>query len=323
MKKLLTLLLLFLSLLTLALSEEDAPSVINLVKDPNAEYQFQRGAPLLEIVFPRVFSSDCAIIRYGDEVIMIDASTKNAKMRARIKTACEAMGVDHIDIAYNSHPHDDHIDGFQYVWEYAPFDQFIITFPEDFNSRMEEAVAFMREKNVPILSMGDGDVITLGGGAVKMTIIQQRKESWPVNDQSAMLMIEYGERRILFAGDNENRSQAYQLENPPAVGLKADIFKYPHHGQVKLNNNWIKAIDPELVFMNGASSAVKGGEKYCKQRKLDYLIGFNGLTRMRTDGKIWVVDYLEEPGADRKLPFTPARDNEYGDEEGLLIVTEE
>lgn len=308
-KRFFALILLLLLLLPLLPAAAQDSTVINLVKNPNADYSFEEGVPLLEIVFPRVFSSDCAIIRFEGQVMMIDASTKNQRMRNRIYTACDTIGVDHIDIAYNSHPHDDHIDGFQYVNEYAPISKFLITFPEDFNARMKEAIKYMKANDIPIESVGNGDVITLGENAeVTMTIIQERRSGWPVNDQSAMLMIQYGERRFLFAGDNENRSQKFYVENPPEVGLKADIFKYPHHGQVRLNNNYLKAIDPELIFLNGASKAVQGGVDYCKQKKVPYLIGYNGLTRMRTDGKIWVVDYLQEKNADRVLPYTPARD---------------
>lgn len=48
---------------------------------------------------------------------------------------------------------------------------------------------------------------------------------------TSWLMVQYGDRRMLFAGDNENRSQQYFAANPPEIGLNADIFKYPHHGR--------------------------------------------------------------------------------------------
>lgn len=161
-KRLFAPILMLLLLLPLLSAAAQDSAVINLVKNPNADYAFEEGVPLLEIVFPRVFSSDCTIIRFGDQVMMVDASTKNTRMRNRIYTACDTIGVDHIDIAYNSHPHDDHIDGFQYVHEYAPISKFLITFPEDFNARMKEAIKFMKANDIPIESVGNGDVITLG-----------------------------------------------------------------------------------------------------------------------------------------------------------------
>ena len=159
-KLLLILLMMAMLLPTFAMAE--TPVIVNLVENPDAEYHFEDGAKILEIVFPRVYSSDCILLRYDGMVMMIDASTKNATMRNRIYTACDTLGIDHIDIAYNSHPHDDHIDGFQFVNEYAPISKFLITFPEDFNARMKSAVKFMKANNIPIEQIGNGDTFTLG-----------------------------------------------------------------------------------------------------------------------------------------------------------------
>ncbi len=304
MKKLLAMLMLLTLLFSTAAAEG---CIVNLIDDPYAPFEFAEGAEILEFVFPRVYSSDCIIIRYGDEVMMVDASTRNEKMRNRIFTACDSIGVDHIDIAYNSHPHDDHIDGFEFVYEYAPFDKFVITFPDDFDPRMRSAIKFMNANSIPVESVGDGDVLSLGDGAVTMTVIQRPYEKWGVNDQSAMLMIQYGDRRILLAGDNENRAQQWFAANEPAVGLKADIFKYPHHGQVKLRDDFFELIDPELVFMNGAADVMDSGKKYCKKKGVPTVLGYQGLTRMRTDGTIWVIDLVKEIGADRECPYTPER----------------
>ena len=173
---------------------------------------------------------------------------------------------------------------------------------------MKSAVKFMKANNIPIEQIGNGDTFTLGeDGGVKMTVIQYHKSSWGVNDQSAMLMVQYGDRRMLFAGDNENRSQQYFAANPPEIGLNADILKYPHHGQVRLRDDFLEAINPQLIFINGAANVIKGSVNYCDKKHISYLLGYKGLTRMRTDGKIWVIDYLKEKNADRDLPYTPER----------------
>ena len=302
MKRLIALLLLLCLLPLTALGEEAPQTVYDRTGNLTEEYVFPEGTPVLEIVFPRVYSSDCAIVRFGDEVMMIDASTKNAKMKARIQTAVASMGVDHIDVAYNSHPHDDHIDGFQFVDAYAPIGKLLIAFPEDFDARMKEAVQYMNDNDIPIEHVQDGDVLTMGeNGEVVMTVIQRNDTGkWKPNDCSAMLLIRYGERTILFSGDVENRAQLSYSENPPACGIKADILKYPHHGQVKLYDPFLEAIDPEVAFMNGASGVMDGAEKYLDKHGVPYLIGYQGLTRMRTDGTIWVVDYLHETETDRE-----------------------
>ena len=288
---------------------EEQPVIINLVEDASQDYRFKEGAPLLEIVFPRVISSDCAILRFEDQVMMIDSSTRSEKMNNRIQTACQTIGVDHIDVAYNSHPHNDHIDGFPDINEQMPIGKLITTFPSNFDFHIKQVTDYMNEHAIPVERVYDGDVMTLGeSDAVTLTVIQELRESWPLNDQSAMLMVQYGDRRILFAGDNENRSQKYYVENPPACGLNADILKYPHHGQVRLNNDFLALISPSLAFLDGAADTVKDGVKYCQKHEIAHLLSYKCLTRLRTDGSIWVIDYLKEENADRELPYTPARE---------------
>ena len=298
MKRLICLLLaLLLPLISLA-----EGAVYNRTGNLTEEFVFPEGTPVLEIVFPRVYSSDCAILRFGGETMMIDASTKNTTMRGRIQTAMAAMGVDHIDTAYNSHPHDDHIDGFQFVHEYAPIGQLLIAFPENYDPRMKEAVKFCTANGIPIVHVQDGDVLTMGeNGEVTLTVIQRwGTKSWDTNDQSAMLLVRYGERTILFAGDVENRAQTDYGTNPPPCGLKADVLKMPHHGQQPLQDAFLAQVQPELVFMNGAADVMNGGKKYLNKNGVPFILGYQGLTRMRTDGAIWVIDYLHEENTDRQ-----------------------
>ena len=299
MKRILCILLALLTLLpVLALAEG---VVYNRTGNLTEEFVFPEGTAVLEIVFPRVYSSDCAILRFGDEVIMIDASTKNKTMQGRIRTAMAAMGVDHIDVAYNSHPHDDHIDGFQFVHEYAPIGQMVIAFPEDYDARMKEAVKYCREHDIPIVQVQDGDVMTMGeNGEVTLRVIQRwGTKAWDTNDQSALLLVTYGERTILLAGDVENRAQRDYGENPPEGGLQADILTMPHHGQQPLQDVFLAQVQPEIVFMNGAADVMNGGKNYLNKNGVPFILGYQGLTRMRTDGAIWVIDYLHEDNTDR------------------------
>lgn len=298
MKKWICLLLMVCLLPLTAMAESH---VIDRTGNLKEEYVFDGDAKLLEIIFPRVYSSDCAIIRFGDEVIMIDASTEHPVMRERIHSAMDSVGVDHVDVAFNSHPHDDHIDGFAHVNEYAPIGKLVLAFPEDHNKNMRNAVEYAVTHDIPIEHVMNGDVLTMGEqGEVTLHVIQHVGKNWKENDCSAMLMIEYGKRRILFMGDVENRAQVYYAENPPACGLNADIFKYPHHGQVALKDPFLKLVAPELAFMNGAADVMDDGKSYMKKKKIPFLLGYKGLTRMRTDGEIWVVDYVRELRPDKQ-----------------------
>jgi len=299
MKRLLSLLIAL--LLPLCALAEGEPVIIDRTGNLTEEYKFPEDTPILEIVFPRVYSSDCAIVRFGYDTMMIDASTATDEMQSRVRSALRSMGVDYIDIAFNSHPHDDHINGFIPVAEYYPIGRLVLAFEEDANAEMKKVVEYYNAHDIPIEHVEDGEVFYMGSEEEVTIRVLQRNDSgtWEPNNRSAMLHIQFGDRSILFSGDVENHAQRSFGENPPAEGLKADILKYPHHGQVKLHDPFFDAIDPELVFMNGANQVMEGAKNYLKKRKVPYLIGYEGLTRLRTDGKVWVVDYMHEDYTDR------------------------
>lgn len=297
MKRLICLLLALLPLCALA----QEPVIIDRTGNLTEEYRFPEGTPVLEIVFPRVYSSDCAIVRFGYDVMMIDASTATGEMQERVRSALYSMGVDYIDIAFNSHPHPDHINGFIPVSEAFPIGRLLLTFEEDYNDPMRRVVSAFTAKGIPIEHVADGDVFTLGPEEDVTVRVLQRNDSgtWEANNRSAMLHIQFGERSILFAADVENHAQRSFGENPPAEGIRADILKYPHHGQVKLHDPFMDAIAPSFAILNGANEVMTGGKNYLARRKVPYIINYQGLLRLRTDGQVWVVDYLHEVYTDR------------------------
>ena len=297
MKRLICLLLALLPLCALA----QEPVIIDRTGNLTEEYRFPEGTPVLEIVFPRVYSSDCAIVRFGYDVMMIDASTATGEMQERVRSALYSMGVSYIDIAFNSHPHPDHINGFIPVAEYFPIGRLLLTFEEDYNDSMRRVVRAFNEKEIPIEHVGDGDVFYLGPEEDVTVRVLQRNDNglWGGNNRSAMLHIQFGERSILFAADVENHAQRSFGENPPAEGIRADILKYPHHGQVKLHDPFMDAIAPSFAILNGANEVMTGGKNYLARRKVPYIINYQGLLRLRTDGQVWVVDYLHEVYTDR------------------------
>ena len=224
MKRLFTLLLALL-LLTLSVSAEEpadgAPVIIDRTGNLTEEYRFPEGTPILEIVFPRVYSSDCAIVRYGYDVMMIDASTATDEMQDRIQSALHSMGVKYIDVAFNSHPHDDHINGFIPVAEKFPVGRLVLAFEEDFDENMIRVVDYYNAHDIPIEHVEDGDVFYMGPEEDVTIRVLQRNDSgtWEANNRSAMLHIQFGERSILFTGDVENHAQRSFGENPPEGDL--------------------------------------------------------------------------------------------------------
>jgi len=284
MKKLLALVLVLLLLPAYALGEGH---VVNLTVNPDQEWHFREGAPILEMFFPPVKGADACIVRMGDEVMMIDAAT--AGQRARVKAALEYAEIDRVDVAFNTHPHDDHIVGFQFVPETAEIGKLLITFPEDANFHMQETLKVMREKGIPVEHSKNGDMLTLGDA--KAEVIQMSTSWFSENNRSAMLMVKYGNRSILMAADVELDGQNELLKTRPD-DLKADILKYPHHGVAVAGWNFLKHVGAELTVITNSRYSVKNTRKDADLKKLPQVYTAQGMVRLRTDGEIWVVDQI-------------------------------
>ena len=67
------LLALLLALPTLAFGEG---RVINLIADPEAEYSLDPEAPLLEVIFPNIYSTDSCIISFFSETNSVSCSSR-------------------------------------------------------------------------------------------------------------------------------------------------------------------------------------------------------------------------------------------------------
>ena len=70
-----------------------------------------------------------------------------------------------------------------------------------------------------------------------------------MNDQSALTMVRYGERSMLFTADVEKPGQRALLADTDAAALRADILKYPHHGKQTLEDAFLSGGEPELVVI--------------------------------------------------------------------------
>jgi len=271
-----------------ALAQPAESHVINLIENPDAGYAFQEGVTLLEVYFPEIFGCDACILRFGEETMLIDAATVG--QAPIVMETMEKLGVDHLNIAFNTHPHDDHIMGFQSLPEDMPVDKFVIAFPEDENRQMRSTLKVIRQREIPIERVKNGSEMMLGD--VRMVVMQKDFTSYTVNNRSAALMVFYGDRRLLMAADIETHAQGSLNKKPPEFGLKADILKYPHHGVAKVGWKFLGNVQPELAIVTSKLVSIKETVADSEKRGLPLVSTVPGVVRLRTDGIIWVVDRI-------------------------------
>ena len=103
----------------------------------------------------------------------------------------------------------------------------------------------------------------------------------------------------LFAADLENDGQRKLLETVDPALLKADVLKYPHHGKMKLVENFYTAVSPSFVVVTN-NTAVGEAPYYlgCKHVPTAYSVSM--YVHLVTDGKHWLVERIENPEPLRK-----------------------
>ena len=72
-----------------------------------------------------------------------------------------------------------------------------------------------------------------------------RTEYTRLNDRSAQIMLTFGQRKILFSADLEQKGQNGLVEKVGAEMLKAEVLKYPHHGLQARTPEYRAAGSPE------------------------------------------------------------------------------
>ena len=258
---------------------------------------FSTDAALLKVFVAPLHSADCMLVVIGDHSMLVDSGTSQSV--PLIHEVLKEAGVDHVDIFFNSHPHSDHIGGFiTMVEEGFPFGEFLTVFPENYEgtaSRQKAAVRTAKAHDIPVAQIKSGEHIPFGDAEITVYRIPDEyiTDQTSMNDQSAMLMIRYGDSSILLTADVELPAQAALAE---LYDLKADICKYPHHGLGIMDDRFLQRTDPEYVFIPSGSIRSLFGQQMLREN------GYNrvsfatwGVISMQTDGTKWIVSQALNP----------------------------
>ena len=133
-------------------------------------------------------------------------------------------------------------------------------------------------------------------GDVILDILMKCDETCGMNDRSAVIRLQYGERTALFTGDIENEGQKSLLGTVSPELLKTDILKYPHHGKAKLMDQFYDAVNPSFVVVT--NNTATGDAPYylaCKHVPTAYAV--SAYVHPVTDGKHWLAERVTEPEA--------------------------
>lgn len=269
------------------------PAVVEAASDPVtfSQLRFKLDSKFLHIWFPSILNADEAILVYGDEVFMIDCGDKRASLAGA--KLLNKLGITRIDKLFNSHPHPDHLRGLPFTDEAAAVQQLLVCFPRDATSAMIEIMEYADANNIPVSDYADGDTFSMGDGEITLQFWCNNNPDLDMNNNSAVTLVRYNQRSILFAADIEQSGMNALLQRVSGTDLKADIIKYPHHGHPFLTDDFMAAVFPSVAVVTN-TSVDWTGIKYLRNLKIPIYFTCHNDTvlHLYTDGTTWVIERI-------------------------------
>lgn len=211
----------------------------------------------LRLSFIDVGQAHALLIQKGSTDILVDAGRHYSR---NLPAAMDTI-TDSVDLLFITHPHADHFGGAAGLLEAHQVDKIITngirrgppmdrSVPATWNT-FEEAAD---KANLELQSWeaGHGEQITehLSIEVLATGGDFDSRNSSQLNDDSLVLLIKYGDRRILLPGDIEVAGgrmlvDRYCPDGPSdCPALRADIMKVPHHGSSHFHPEFFKAVSP-------------------------------------------------------------------------------
>lgn len=140
-------------------------------------------------------------------------------------------GLNHVDYVLATHADADHMDGLNDVMRNFKVRAALVARRPAGDRESVEFAATADKKRIPLVLIGAGD--SLDFGAVRVAVLwppaSNNVQAQSSNNDSLVLQIEYGKRRILMLADIENKAES-TLSREAGETLPADVVKVAHHG---------------------------------------------------------------------------------------------
>ncbi|MFH1752841.1 MAG: MBL fold metallo-hydrolase [Candidatus Omnitrophota bacterium] len=201
----------------------------------------------IEIHFIDVDEGEATLVRTPTgNSILID--TGNLITGLRVVNYLRSNKIESIDALFLTHPHADHIGGTFFVMQMISVDHVFDNGQELSDSDMLRWYSKLARAHGNYTALNKGGIFTLDGVTFRALWPADGAASNKWNDNSLVLMLEFGEFRCLFTADISQGVEKGLLER--GVPLKADILKVGHHGYADATSKeFLKAVDPEIAVI--------------------------------------------------------------------------
>lgn len=192
------------------------------------------------------------IITPEKKVILIDAGL--AKAGLKVVQKLKEYNIDTIDLAVATHPHADHIGGMPKVLEAVKVKKFLDSGQSHPTATYAKLLDTVKEQIGSLTVARLGQDFELDSGIELKVLgpsepLLDRVSGSVENANSVIIMLTYGDFRMLFTGDSEDETEARLLEEK--VKLNAQVLKVAHHGsQYATTDEFLKKVSPEAAIIS-------------------------------------------------------------------------
>lgn len=211
------------------------------------------GGPRLTLHFLDVGQGDAAAIRTpAGHWILVDAGPAGEGADAGRRVVApflQRQGARSLTLAIVSHAHADHLGGLPFVMSRLPTGFVIEPAADVADPRYTRFLDRLLADGVPWHPARLGDRFELDG--LRASVLHP-KPGWvgwgeDVNEDSLVLLIEYGDFQALFAGDAGFPAEADMLGRLRQV----DLLKVGHHGsRGSTGDDWLAALHPKVAVIS-------------------------------------------------------------------------
>lgn len=163
-----------------------------------------------------------------------------------------------LDMIIVSHDHADHWGGLPYLVNKYPIQQIILAQPPRLSTELAGALNNAKQKGIIINNIRAPAVIKLSDNS-RLTILWPTSEQLiryqdNINNQSLVILWQYGQNKFLWTGDLEAVAENELLAQQP-TGRPIDILKIAHHGSLTATSlAWLNYWQPKMAVISLSST---------------------------------------------------------------------
>ncbi|MDX6446757.1 MAG: competence protein ComEC [Blastocatellia bacterium] len=204
-----------------------------------------------------------------------------------------SRGLDRVDYILATHADADHIDGLNDVARNFKVRGAIVARTPADDAEYARFAATMNEVGVPVERIGAGDVLNFDkvSARVLWPPATQDESAPSRNNDSIVLLIQYGEKSFVLTGDIEKQGEAAVLKD--GLNLKSDVVKVAHHGsRTSSIEPFVAATRPSLAIISVGRTSMFGHphkevvERWRASGAEVMTTGQRGTISLVTDGRV-------------------------------------